>query len=161
MMSINETRSNIGSTGNSRINDGIADLCMRITIRPSDQLNRMHAIIYMIMKIVAYAKEQGLESVPVEDNDDKETIIGLIAILRHAAKYYEYNEPSVSKASMKLKRYISEEKGIKNVETVKAAADELFNLINEIGPCTIDLENEEVVNKLFNEPEYLNQILIW
>lgn len=161
MMNINETKSNIGTTGRSRINNGITDLCMRIAIRPSDQLQRMHAIIYMIMQIITYAKEQGLEFVPVEDNDDKEVIIGLVAILRHAAKYYENSEPSLSKASMKLKRGISEERGIKDVEATKEAAREMFNLVNEIGPCTIDLENKEVVNNLFNDPEYVNQIMIW
>ena len=160
MLNINETKSNIGA-GNTRINNSITDLCMRIQIRPSDQLNRMHAIVYLVLQILAYAEEQGLDFVPIEDTDDKETVIGLIAILRHAAKYYEHNEPSLSKASMKLKRGLSEERGIKDVEATKEAAEELSKEINEIGPCTIDLENKDVINKIFTDPEYLNQIMIW
>ena len=160
MININETKSNIGSNGNSRINNGIADLCMRMQIRPTDQLNRMYAIAYMVIQITHNAQEQGLEFVPVEDNDDKEIVIGLMAMLRHAAKYYEGHNENISKASMKLKRFISEA-GVKKVSEAAVAADELFNEINKIAPCTVDLENEEAINRIFTDPEYLNQIMIW
>lgn len=159
MLNINEIGTNIGANGNSMINDACRDLCMRMMIRPTDQLHRMYAISNMINGIVAYAKDQELDFVAVEDNNDKEVVVGLIAVLRHAARYYEANNEKLSKASMKLKRFISE-KGIKTKQAAEAVK-ELEDILVGIAPCTIDLEDENIINKLFTNTEYLDQLIVW
>lgn len=160
MLNINEvSKTNISSSGSSKINNEINNIAMRMAIRPSEQIDRMYCIISMVNSIVEVAKAKGLDFIAVEDEEDKEVVTGIIAVLRHACRYYDGNNDALKEATMRLKRQISY-KGM-YIASAEEAATKLYDILNTIRPCTVDLENKDAVNKLFEDAEYLAQLVIW
>lgn len=160
MLGINEvSKTNIGSNGRTNLNGEINNIAMRIAIRPSEQIDRMYCIVAMVEAIVEVAKTKGLDFIAVEDEEDNEVVTGIIAVLRHACRYYDGNNDLLKEACMKLKRQITY-KGM-YVAAGEEAAAKLYEALNKIKPCTIKLEDKDTVNALFTDPEYLNQLIIW